>query len=133
MKAYSLDLRERIIQAVQEGCTPEEAAALFAVSSATVRRYLRRLRLGGSLRPKPRPGRPRTIAEPEAEELRAQVAAAPTATLAEHCRQWQTRGQRRVSVATMCRALAHLGLTRKKGRSMPKNKTRPSGWRGGNR
>lgn len=123
MRAYAVDLRERIVRAVDEGCTAEEAAALFDVSAATVRRYLRQRRVAGSLVPKTSPGRPRLIGPREEGALLAQLAAQPDGLLEEHCRQWQARTQRVVSVATMCRALARLHLPRKKRPSTRRSKT----------
>jgi transposase len=127
MKAYALDRRQQIVHAVDEGCTAEEAAALFEISPATVRRYLRQRRLEGTLAAKTSPGRPRLIQEDEEAALRAQVAEHPDGFLEEHCRQWEQRTQQAVSVATMCRALARLHLPRKKRPFTPKNKTPKSG------
>src|SRR3712207_9478479 len=51
MRAYSMDLRERVVAAVDRGMTQEQAAALFGVSVNTVARYLARRRDTGSLAP----------------------------------------------------------------------------------
>jgi transposase len=114
MKAYSLDLRERIVRAVAAGTSPREAATRFDVSRRTVSRYLRQQRQTGDLAPRHASGRPPTIAAAQAAVLRAQVTAAPDATLAEH---W-VRGEReqgvRVSVATMARAIRACAITVKK-------------------
>jgi transposase len=40
MKAYSLDLRQRIVQAVADGTSQREVARLFHVGERTVKRYL---------------------------------------------------------------------------------------------
>jgi transposase len=109
----SADLRERSLVALDAGRPPAEVAQLFGVSRRTLRRW-RLQRAGGQLAPKPRPGRPRRIGPYEAAALAAQVRAHPDATLADHCDRWATAHGTRVSVATMCRALARLGLTLKK-------------------
>ena len=84
------------------------------VSPSSVHRWKRKVAAGASLEPGHSPGGPRKIG-PEAEDaLRAQVAAHPDATLAEHCAQWAADGHARVSPATMSRALARLGLPLKK-------------------
>ena len=44
MKAYSPDLRERIVQAVRQGQSQRAAAQTFGVGSATVKRYVARYR-----------------------------------------------------------------------------------------
>jgi transposase len=133
MKAYSLDLRQRVVQAVDEGCTAEEAAALFEISPATVRRYLSQRRRAGTLVPKTSPGRPRLISAADEMALQAQVAERPDGFLEEHCLLWQQRMGRAVSVATMCRALARLRLQLKKRPFTLKNKTQKSALPGGTR
>ena len=42
MRAYSMDLRERVVAAVDRGMTQDQAAAIFGVSVNTVGRYLAR-------------------------------------------------------------------------------------------
>jgi putative transposase len=57
MKAYSMDLRERVVVACDEGgATREAIAARFSVSVRWVRDLLRRRRETGSIAPKPRGG-----------------------------------------------------------------------------
>src|SRR4051795_4732014 len=49
MRAYSMDLRERIVAAVDAGASQSQAAGRFGVSLRTVERYLARRRVTGSL------------------------------------------------------------------------------------
>src|SRR3954452_10132406 len=51
MRAYSMDLRERVVAAVDRGMTQEQAAVTFGVSVNTVARYVTRRRKTGSLAP----------------------------------------------------------------------------------
>src|SRR5918911_485413 len=125
MKAYSLDLRTRVVQAVAAGHRRAEVAQRFQVSVATVQRWVTQQARTGSLAPKPIPGRPRRIGPPEQAALRAQVAEHPDATLAEHCAQWKAAHRGELSQATMCRALQQLRWSRKKSCSTPGSKTRP--------
>jgi transposase len=113
-RGYSRDLRERLLQAVASGLTVGEVARITGVSDSTIRRYQRKAAAGDALEPGTSPGGPRKITVIEEDALRAQVAATPDATLAEHCRQWAADGHADVSVATMSRALARLGLPLKK-------------------
>lgn len=124
MRAYSTDLRERIVRAVASGRPQREAARLFGVASSTVKRYLQQQERTGSLARRPIPGGPRKIGRGDEAALHAQVAAQPTATLAEHCARWEQVHGVRVSLATMSRALHRLGFTRKKGRWWPASATR---------
>jgi transposase len=134
MKAYSTDLRERILAAVDGGLSKRAAARLFGVSRSTIKRYARQRRATGSLAPQPRPaGPPPLIGPAQHDALRAQLAADPDATLAQHCATWEREQGAAVSVSTMHRAIARLGWTRKKRPSPPASGTRPSAPPGGRR
>ena len=114
MKDYSLDLRQRIVQAVADGQPKAAVAQRFAVSLGSVQRYVRQWTTTGTLTPRPRPGRPRAIPVDQEAALTVQVAEDTTATLAEHCQRWADQHGVRVSLATMSRALARARLPRKK-------------------
>ena len=116
MKAYSEDLRERVLGAVDRGDRREDVAKRFEVSVPTIERWVRLKRETGGLarRPVPGPVAVKTAGLPAA--LPARLAEQADATLAEQCAWWQAASGRRVSAATMSRALARLGWTRKKSR-----------------
>lgn len=124
MRAYSTDLRERIVQAVADGQPQTVVARTFGVGVATVRRYLTQQRTTGSLLPKRHPGPALRIGPTYQLALQTQVEAAPDATLAEHCRAWEQTHGVQVSPPTMCRALRRLGWPLKKRPSSPRSKTR---------
>jgi transposase len=114
MKAYSLDLREAALAAIDRGMPRTEAATTFGVSPPTLKRWLRQRRQTGSLAPRAIPGRPSRLGTSLDGGLEAQLRATPDATIAEHCATWeQTTGQA-VSPTTLRRALARLDWTRKK-------------------
>ena len=58
MKAYSEDLRRKIVDALKRGTSKNEAASLFGVSLSSVKRFARMDRDGLSLAPRKPPGRP---------------------------------------------------------------------------
>jgi transposase len=117
MKAYSVDLRERVVAALDRGMSRSEVITLFQVSLASLKRWLAARRATGDLRPQPPTGgRHRTIASAHDEALRAQVAAFPDATLAEHAARWNGAQGTTLGQATLGRAVRRLGLTRKKSR-----------------
>ena len=58
MRAYSEDLRLRILAAVDGGMPRREVVRVFGVSLATVERYLRLRRETGAVAPRPRHGPP---------------------------------------------------------------------------
>ena len=111
-----MDLRVRVVEAVEGGMARPEVARVFAVSLPTIKRWLRRRRETGELAPTPVPGPSamKTAGLPAA--LPERLAARPDATLEEHCSWWRARSGRGVSRATMSRAIAALGWTRKKSR-----------------
>ena len=116
MRAYSPDLRERIVRTVASGQPQPVVARTFGVGVATVRRYVTQQRTTGSLAPKRHPGPAFQIGAADQPALRTQVQATPDATLAEHCVAWEQSQRVRVSLSTMSRALRRLGWSRKKRR-----------------
>lgn len=114
MKAYSADLRERIVAAVDAGLPRVEAARRFRVSLATSKRYLRRRRATGGLLPGRSPGRTPDIVPAQYPALAAQVAAHPDDTLAQHAATWRTEQGAPVSAWAVDRALGRAAITRKK-------------------
>lgn len=114
MKQYSVDLRERLLGAIDAGLSQAEASRLFGVGTSTITRWRQQRRDTGSLAPKPRSGRRPAIGPAQTAALRAQVAASPDATLAEHCAQWARDHDATLSVAGMSRAIRRLGITLKK-------------------
>jgi transposase len=58
MKAYSQDVRQRLLRAIDAGASQGEVAETFAVSRATIKRYLKQRRETGDVAPKAIPGRP---------------------------------------------------------------------------
>ena len=119
MKAYSNDLRQRILRAVDQGHRQAEIAAAFQVSVATIKRYLKLHRDTGQVTAKPIPGRPPKKRAALEADLPAQLAAHDDATVDHHCQLWATAYGQQVSPATLRRAIARLGWTRKKSRWVP--------------
>ena|SRR2546430_2353035 len=114
MRAYSQDLRKRIIAAIREGKSSKEVARLFDVSPSTVKRYVRQWREQGNLLPKPIPGRPSKKLAPLRARLQAQLEAFPDATLEEHCEHWEAQEGIKVSIATMSRVIQFLAKKQKR-------------------
>ncbi len=114
MKAYSQDLRERVLRAVDQGRSRAEIVQLFGISLATLTRYMKQWREEGHVRPKAIPGRPpKKRTQVEANVL-PQLQAHADATLEQHCAMWEQTHGERVSRWTMSRAIKRLGWTRKK-------------------
>lgn len=124
MKAYSQDLRQRVLRAVDQGHPQVEIAKTFAVSTATIKRYLKQRRETGHVHPKAIAGRPAKKGAALEAGLLAQLEAHPDATLEEHARLWQADQGMSVGRDSISRAIAHLGWTRKKRRWWPVNRMR---------
>lgn len=117
MKAYSVDLRTRIVEAVDRQVGSQgEVAALFGVSRTWVKKLLRQRRETGSVAPKPHGGgqRPKVEAK-KGEAVRAYIMEGKNdASLEEVQAYIARRWKLGVSQATVSRLLARLGLPRKK-------------------
>ena len=116
MKAYSLDLREKVMAAVERGdMSRQEVARVFGVTYAWIKKLQRQCRERGSIAPLPHGGGQQCrLGEKQLEELREAVAENPDVTLKKLCERIRGFNHQKVSPPTMCRALARLGLTRKK-------------------
>jgi transposase len=126
MNAYSLDLRLKVLDAVDRGIPRKEVVRTFGVSMPTLERYLRRRKRSGDLAPRPSPGRTPSVCA-TAEERRAlweQLEGNREATLERHCELWEKERKVRVSVSTMSRAVRRLGWTFKKSRREPPSGTK---------
>ena len=122
-RAYSGDLRERVLAAYEAGDGSQAAVARrFRVGERTLSGWLKAAREEGRRAPRPRRGgRPPVGGEREA--LAALVAERNDATLAEYADLLAERAGVRRSPSALCRALKALGLVRKKRRSRPPSRT----------
>jgi transposase len=133
MQAYSLDLRQRVLDACQSGQSEREVAARFALSLSSVQRYKRAHRATGNLAPKPWPGRAPAIRRSQTEELRALVASRTDWTQASLCDAWREMTGVEVARDVMGRTLARFKITHKKRVASPPSATRPSARRSATR
>jgi transposase len=121
MRAYSTDLRQRVVAAcdARDG-TRAPIAARFSVSVWWIRKLLRRRRDSGSIAPRPHGGgRAPAFDAPAAARLRAAVRDDDDATPEELGRAAGVA----CSVPAVDRALARLDITRKKSRGGPPSET----------
>lgn len=125
MRAYSIDLRERVVSSIESGeCNIPAAARRFKVSEPTIERWVARKRRTGNVAPLPHAGGvPRKFVAAEAV-IRAVVKAQPDASLQELCDRVEKEMQIKSDPSMMSRELPRLKLPRKKSRSMPVSGTR---------
>lgn len=122
MKAFSQDLRERIIQAIQQNEeTQDEIARHFKVSLSFLEKLWRRWRNSASCAAKPHAGGAVRHLKEHAATLRAAVTNQPDATLPELGACVVAAKGPAVSTATLCRELQRLNLPLKKSRCTPMN------------
>jgi transposase len=123
MSAYSLDLREKIVESVKKGVPKAETARRFSVDRATVKRYCKLLDERGTLEPGKAPGRAPKLDEKARKLLVEDIEERPWATHAQRAEFLFAVCGVRVSEATVCRTLGRLSHSRKKGPKGPKNAT----------
>jgi transposase len=116
MRAYSEDLRRKIVAAIERGMPKAQAARTFDVSLSSVKRYSRIARKGGSLEPKKSPGRPHKVGEEAKVLLEKDVEERPSATIAQRRRFLEYLTDTTLSDSTVRRLMKRLGFSQKNGR-----------------
>jgi len=115
-KAISLDLRQRIINALSKTQSIEEVAKRFDVSESSVKRYKRLLRETGALETRPRPGN--RAARKLTDELRqvviAWIDAEPDLILPVVAQRLLDQYSVSITPSQLSRTLIALGYSRKK-------------------
>src|SRR5262245_494781 len=114
-RAYSLDLRERVVASVANGNSCRSVAALFEVSVASVVKWSQRARASGSAAAKPMGGKRPYVLAPEREWLLARLSQKPDLTLHALLGELRRRGVV-VACDTLWRFLRREGISFKKHR-----------------
>ena len=116
MQAYSLDLRQRVVRAYEQGRrTVAEIAEQFSVSPGFIKKMLRQWRSTGDLAPLPHGGgKPRSLPDALRQKLRRKVRRQDDISLAELQGFLHEEERTSVHLSTVSRALKALGLPRKK-------------------
>jgi transposase len=117
MKAYSEDLRQKVVQAVQQrGTSKSEAARLFGISLSSVKRYTTLADRGESLTPRKGGGRPPIADDATRKLLEEDIRTRPAATVADRRNFLKSfAGKRSLSESTLRRLMKRMGFSRKKG------------------
>lgn len=122
MKAYSMDLRERVLADCDQGMGTYAVSLKHRVSTAWIRRLKQRRRQSGEVGPKKQRHGVLAASVVYEKQILEAVRQTPDATLAELLAKLQLP----LSKASLLRALLALGLTRKKRPSRPASKTGPT-------
>jgi transposase len=122
MKAYSMDLRERVIKDCDAGLSTKLVAEKYSVSPAWVRRLKQRKKDGKGIAP--RSSRNKRVRKLEAysDRIRELIKATPDLTLAELRSELQVK----VALATLWLAVDRLDLTLKKKSRGRRSRTAPT-------
>jgi transposase len=110
----SLDLRLRIVRAVERGSSIRQAARRFAVSPSAAIKLMQRGRTTGSAAPARVGGHRRRLLAPHESDLRRLVEATPDITLAELQAELERRLGIVAGLATIHNTLRRIGLRHKK-------------------
>jgi transposase len=115
MNGYSEDLRDKVVAIVGRGISKSQAARTFGVSLSSVKRYVNKAHHGESLAPKKSPGSALKLDEIATKLLEADLKQSPFATLQERRDYIHALTGISVSRSSICRAIARIGSSRKKG------------------
>lgn len=108
-----MDMRERLVEAVNSGLSCKAVAKRFAVAPSSVIKLMQAYRKIGSFAPKKMGGYRKAILAPHEETVKALVAETPDATLAELVDRLRKK-KIRVSRSALAAFLTRLRLTFKK-------------------
>jgi transposase len=118
MRAFSMDLRERIVAVCASGETAASVALRFDVCSRTVQRYVERARRD-ALVPTAIPGRPPRLAREQEAAFLALVEESPNRTLLQLQEEWQKQSGGFLPSSTLHDCLKRLGGRYKKRVALP--------------
>jgi transposase len=124
MRAYSSDLRDRVVAAVMSGATVRSVAERFGVSVASAVKWSQRFRETGSAAAKPRGGKKPYVLVGQRDWLLARIAETPDLTLRAVMAELADRGVV-ASYHAVWDFFAHEGVTFKK--KPARRRTEPAG------
>lgn len=121
-KPLSMDLRERVIGAIDGGLSRRAAAARYGIAPSTAIRWDNERRTTGSCAPKRQGGDMRSQRiEAHADVIHTALQETPDITLAELCEQLSERGVTS-STSSLWRFFRRHGISRKKRPAMPSSR-----------
>lgn len=124
-KPYSMDLRERVVAAIEDGMSTRQAAARFSIGIATAGAWARQKRATGDVRPA-KQGKPKgSVLDPHADFILGRLKEAADTTLDEMVE--RLRQERAVVVVrtAVWKFLDRRGQTYKKRPPMPASRSAP--------
>jgi transposase len=123
-RALSVDLRQRVVDAIAQGMSRRQAAARFGVSVASAIRWAERQETIGSVAPKKQGGDRRSDrVEKEADFILGEVEKTPDITLEELQAKLKEERRQRFGIGTIWRFFKRRRITLKKRRRMRPSKS----------
>jgi len=126
MKPTSLDLRERILEALAEEPSSLKVGKRFKISASSVRKLRLKVERTGVVAAGKAPGKERLVQGKNEQKLRKLVAQHPDATLTVLCELLADATGVGVTETTMWRQLRRMDLTLKKSPSTHRKETAPT-------
>ena len=104
MKPYSIDFREKVVKAYEQGnISIRKLASRFDVSKAFVQRLLKQKKIKGHVQPQKQGGSIKSELDGYETQLTQMVEKYPDATLSEYCEYWGNTYDKWVSTSTVRR------------------------------
>lgn len=121
--ALSLDLRQRVVAAVEGGASRRQAAARFGIGVSSAIRWVAQARATGDLEPRRRGGRRSSRIDGHADLVMDWIGADPDLTLAEIAERLGEAVGYRPPPSVVHDFFKRRGVTRKKRRPTPPSRT----------
>ena len=123
MRAYSQDLRDRVLNALERGERPTDIAVLFEVSRGWVHEIRRQLRLEGRRTSLQIGGHRKSLVAPLEGLIRGWIAERPDLTLAEMCERLAKESGIAIRIPALWHQLDKWGLSYKKNSARQRART----------
>jgi len=123
--AYGIDLRERVVAAIEAGLTHRQAGARFSVAVSTAGNWHRLSRKNGSLAPAKQGQPTRSKLDPHETNILAMIENRKDIALHEIAEQLAQKHGVKAATSTVFQFLAKRGITFKKRRAMPASSKGP--------
>ncbi|MEM9398663.1 MAG: IS630 transposase-related protein [Verrucomicrobiota bacterium] len=124
MKAYSKDLREKIIRALEAGMSQSQAAHSFGINRTTICHYWKRYKQRGEVYYKQQGGHLKSKLQPYKKQLIEWIKKTPGITLEQMQEKLYDQHELSISLATLHYHLTKMGYSFKKNVSSQRTWTR---------
>ena len=121
-RSLGLDLRKRVIDAIEDGMPTRAAARRFSIGESTAGAWHRHYRATGSMEPQRQGKRPGSVLDVHEAFLLGLIDETADITLAEMAERLESERSLKVDPSTIWYFLRRRGITYKKRRPMPRSR-----------